>query len=114
MRIRAPSLFLSFIYRSQNRICRKNRLLVVNDLSEVFLQSRAADQAAVDVGLCEQLGSGGSLYGAAVLDADLLSCICVIDLSDELADRVADFLGSRGRLPAPAQLSRPCLCRWPR
>ena len=50
-------------------------LLVVDDLSEVFLQRSAADQAAVDVGLCEELGSGCAVDRAAVLDADLLSCV---------------------------------------
>ena len=67
-------------------------LVVVNDLAEVFGQSCAADQAAVDIRLCEDLGSGGTLNRAAVLDADLLSSVGVIDLSNELADRMADFL----------------------
>ena len=67
-------------------------LFVVDNLTEVGLQSSAAYQTTVDVGLSEQLGSAGSRYTAAVLDADSLSSSLIIDLSDASTDSCANFL----------------------
>ena len=92
-----PGMFRRNVKAGKNAVKRSHirstafQLFVVDDLSEVFLQGSAADEAAVDIGLCEQLGSGLAIDRAAVLNADLLCSVSVIDLSNELTDRMVDF-----------------------
>ena len=69
----------------------------VNDLYEVGgLQGRAADQAAVHVGLGEQLGGVLCIHGAAVLDGDGAGHVSTIQLADDGADGLADLAGLLG------------------
>ena len=70
--------------------------VIIDDLPEVRLERRAAYQAAVDVGLGEQLRRAGRGYGAAVLDTDRRSGGFIVQLADAGADRRADLLSLLG------------------
>ena len=69
-------------------------LVVVHDQGEVrSLQGRAADQAAVDLGLGHQALDVLGIHGTAVLDAHLVSALLAIGTGDGLADHADGLVG---------------------
>ena len=65
-----------------------------DDLGEVGrLQGSAADEAAVDVFLSNKAFRVAGVHGAAVLDDELVGRFFAVEVSNEGADEVVDFVG---------------------
>ena len=61
------------------------------------LEGSAADEAAVDIGLGQQLGGVLGVHAAAVKDADGTGGTGAVDAADDGTDALADFLRLLGR-----------------
>ena len=69
------------------------RSSVNDDRKLVSLQGSAADQAAVNIGLTQQLLGILRVHAAAVLDGQALGSVLAVQLANDLADSGADLLG---------------------
>mmetsp|Transcript_3947 Transcript_3947/g.13498 ORF Transcript_3947/g.13498 Transcript_3947/m.13498 type:complete len:335 (+) Transcript_3947:41-1045(+) len=68
-----------------------------DDVDELGLHGRAADEEAVDVGLGGEVRRVGRVGRAAVLDADLVGGLLVDGAGDPVADGLVRLLGLLGR-----------------
>ena len=66
--------------------------VVMNNISEARLQGSAANMAAIDVRLSEQLSCVAAVYRTAVKDANFFSNLCTVKLNKKCTDPSANFL----------------------
>ena len=80
-------------YVSGGRSLQRGLIGCFNDLDELFgNQGGTADQAAVDIGLGQQLVSVLLVHAAAVQDGDCPGVLGAVELADDGADALTDFL----------------------
>ena len=91
----ATAMLPGRIYASPTNIPGKRNLAfggsVNDDRKLVGLQGSAADQAAVNIGLAQQLLGVLRVHAAAVLDGQALGSVLAVQLANDLADGGADL-----------------------